>query len=533
MIEILSLIYRYSRAVWRRRWWAVAAAWALALAGWAVVMALPDRYEASARVFVDARSALRPALEGIAIEPDYEAQLLQVREALLSRPQLEAVARRTNLDAGVSSPAELDDLISTLQQQIAIRTQEGSRSQRGQSSNALYTISYRHQQREKSVEVVRTLLENFEQGAMSGSRSGTGEAGDFLDSQIATLEAKLRVAETNLADYRKRNIGMIPGDKGDYFTRLSNEMSGLQQAETSLAVATSRRAELQRQLASARRNVLNSVTSGTGGTAGAALDVTLRRQEAETRLNDLLLRYTDKHPEVIALRQTITDLKAQEASEVAQMRANSGSIDSVRPLSMNPVYQQIQAQLNQVQVEIASFQGAAEQHRQEITNLRRFVDQAPEVEQEYSRLSRDYEADKLQYQRLVSRREQTRISDDAARAGIVDFAVIEPPRAAPRPVAPKRPLLIAVVLVMAIGGGLALALLPQLLRPTIDDVGALQALGRPVLGAVSAVRTAADAFTWKEQLRKVALNGAGLVVLAGLLVVFGGAAGRALRSLLA
>jgi polysaccharide chain length determinant protein (PEP-CTERM system associated) len=532
VIEILTLVYRYARAIWRRRGWAVAAAWVIALAGWAVVMVLPDRYQASARVYVDARSALRPALEGIAIEPDYEAQLLQVREALLSRPQLEAVARRTNLDAGITTPAQLDDLITTLQEQIVIQTQQGS-SSRGPASNALYTISYRHPQRDKSVEVVRTLLENFEQGALNGNRSGTDQAGDFLDTQIATLEARLSATETKLADYKKKNIGLIPGDKGDYYTRLSSEMAGLQESETSLAVATSRRAELQRQLGSARRSVLNSVTSGTGGTAGAALDVTLRRQDAENKLNDLLLRYTDKHPEVVALRQTIDDLKRQEASEVAQMQANSGSVDSVRPLSMNPVYQQIQGQLNQVQVEIAAFQGQAQQHRQEIANLRRFVDQAPEVEQEYARLSRDYSTDKEQYQRLVARREQARISDDAARTGIVEFAVIEPPRAAPRPVAPKRPLLIAAVLVMAVGAGLALALLPQLLRPTVDDVAALESLGRPVLGAVSAVRTAADALNWKQQVRKVALNGAGLVALAGLLVVFGGAAGRMLRGLLA
>lgn len=534
MIEILALIYRHARALWRRRWLAVAAAWVLALVGWAVVMVLPDRYEAAARVYVDARSALRPALEGLAIEPDYEAQLLQVREALLSRPQLEAVARKTNLDAGISTPAGMDDLITRLQQQITIRTQAGTAARRNQqASNALYTISYRHQRRDKSVEVVRTLLENFEQGAMNGSRSNTGEAQNFLEEQITSLEARLRVDEEKLADYRKRNLGMIPGDKGDYFTRLSSEISGLQSSEGNLAVAASRRAELQRQLNSARRSVLSSVTSGTGGTAGAALDVTLRRQEAETRLNDLLLRFTDKHPEVIALRQTIEDLKAQEKTELAAIQASSSSVDTVRPLSMNPVYQQIQAQLNQVQVEIAAHQGAAEQHRQAIAELRKFVDQAPEVEQEYARLSRDYDVNKEQYQRLLARREQARISDDAARTGIVDFAVIDPPRAAPRPVSPKRPLLVAVVALASIMAGIALALAPQLVRPTVDDVASLQSFGRPVLGAVSAVRTAADALTWKLQLRKVALHGAGLAAAAGVLILFGGTAGRMLRGLLA
>jgi uncharacterized protein involved in exopolysaccharide biosynthesis len=99
MNDIMVMVYSYARALWRRRWLAIAVAWAVCALAWLAVLALPDRYEATARVYVDARTALRPVLEGIAIEEDYDSQLALVREALLSRPQLEAVARATNLDA--------------------------------------------------------------------------------------------------------------------------------------------------------------------------------------------------------------------------------------------------------------------------------------------------------------------------------------------------------------------------------------------------------------------------------------------------
>src|SRR5262245_34010192 len=128
MNEIFAQIYGFARAAWRRRWIAVATSWAVALLGWAMVLLMPDHYEASARVFVDARTALRPVLEGIAIQEDYESQLALVREALLSRPQLETVVRRTNLDAGkaAATPAALEALISTLQQQIKVTTAAAS-----------------------------------------------------------------------------------------------------------------------------------------------------------------------------------------------------------------------------------------------------------------------------------------------------------------------------------------------------------------------------------------------------------------------
>ena len=64
---------------WRFRWLALAAAVILAPLGWVVVFALPDRYEATASVFVDKRTALGPMLQGLIVEQDVEAQLNFVR----------------------------------------------------------------------------------------------------------------------------------------------------------------------------------------------------------------------------------------------------------------------------------------------------------------------------------------------------------------------------------------------------------------------------------------------------------------------
>lgn len=504
-------------------------AWAVALVAWVVVLMLPERYEASARVFVDARTPLRPVLEGIAIEPDYESQLSLVREALLSRPQLEAVARQTRLDMHADTPAALDAVVNALQKQIEITGSVAGNPQ-AQVRNAIYAISYQNSDRAKSLEVVQRLLTNFEQGTLSGSQSGANEAQSFLNGQIGELEKRLQVSEERLAEFKKRNLGMLPGERGDYFTRMNQEMAGLQRAETDLAVAVARRAELRRQLASAKVYLPGT----NNGVNSATPDITARRQEAEKRLEDLLLRFTDKHPEVIALRRTIADLKQSEAKELAELQRGGAGSGEIRSLSANPVYQQIQSQLSQVDVEIASHQGAADQHRQEIANLRKFVDQAPEVEQELARLNRDYNVTKAQYDQLVTRREQARVSDDAARAGIVRFQTIEPPHADLKPVSPKRKLLFIAVLFLAAGAGLGVGLLPHLLRPTVGDIASLELrFGLPVLGAVSTVRTAEQSAQQRRQILHVMIAGGLLVSLAGLLVIIGDAGARILQNLLA
>ena len=535
MNEILSIAYGYLRAAWRRRNVALKTTWIAAALIWMVVLLLPDKYEASAKVFVDARTALRPVLEGIAIQEDYESALSLVREALLSRPQLEAVARKTNLDADVDSPAAMDALVTVLKEQIVVGSVSTETASGAPSSDTVYTISYQNGDRAMSEEVVRTLLNNFIEGTSSGNRSGSDEAQTFLNKQIADLEKRLQQAEGKLAEFKKRNIGLIPGERGDYFSRLTNEMTGLQTAETNLAVATSRRSELQRQLASARVYLPGSAgsTPNSVGASAPAPDISIRRQEAEARLEELLLRFTDKHPEVLALQQTIVELRERETKELADLQRGGMGTGAIRSLSVNPVYQQIQGQLNQTQVEIASFQGAITQHRREIANLRQYVDQAPEIEQEFARLNRDYGVTKEQYDQLVARREQARVSDDAARTGIVRFDVIEPPRASIEPVSPKRALLIIAGLLGAIGLGLALAVLPFLIKPTFDDADSVERkLGLPVLGTVSAMREVGERASELASGRKVVFAMLALVTIAGLLVVFGGAGSNLLRGLI-
>lgn len=523
MSDLLVSVYSYARALWRRRWLAVAAAWALCAVGWLAILALPDRYEAKARVYVDARTALRPVLEGIAIEEDYNSQLALVREALLSRPQLEAVARSANLDTDVKTEADMEKLVKRLQKQISV-TSTFSQPQAGQATDTIYSISYQNPSREKSLEVVRTLLDNFVEGTLSGNRAGADEARNFLVRQIADLERSLSEAEARLADFKKRNVGMLPGEeRGDYFSRLDAEMTQLQQVETNLAVASSRREELRRQLAASRQYVPGTAGAGAGAVSGAGSDLSIRVQEAEARLEELLLRFTDRHPEVLALKETIRELKERESRELAELARGGAGTGAIRSLSVNPVYQGIQAQLSQVEVELASLRGAAALHRRQIAELRRFVDSAPEVEQEFARLNRDYNVQKAQYQQLVERLERAKVTDNATRSGIVRFDVLDPPRADVKPAWPNRPLLMAVVLVLGLFGGVVAALVPAVMHPTFSDPATLSRVTElPVLGSVSAIRPEGHGAVLALQVRRIATAAGALLVMGVAFIALGG-----------
>src|SRR5579859_2870104 len=96
MQEILEQVLGILREVWRHRWLALGVAWVICLLAWPVILMLPDKYEARARVFVDPSTALRPVIQGLAIEQDVNAELNLVRQSLMSRPHLEKILHETS-----------------------------------------------------------------------------------------------------------------------------------------------------------------------------------------------------------------------------------------------------------------------------------------------------------------------------------------------------------------------------------------------------------------------------------------------------
>jgi uncharacterized protein involved in exopolysaccharide biosynthesis len=50
------MLTQYLRAAWRRRWMGVIVAWLVCGAGWVGVYLIPNQYDSTARLFVDAES---------------------------------------------------------------------------------------------------------------------------------------------------------------------------------------------------------------------------------------------------------------------------------------------------------------------------------------------------------------------------------------------------------------------------------------------------------------------------------------------
>ena len=503
MTPAFDHVFDEVRGAWRFRWIALIAAFIVALIGWAVVFALPDRYEADARVFVDTRTALKPALQGLTIDQNVDAQINYVRQSLLEGPQLERIAK----DAGVLSPTVTDErararILTALSDRIVLGVfSAGSQGDERSTAGTIYSFHYSDGERARGLRVVESLLNTFVEETLGGKREGSQHAQQFLETQIKDYEQRLSAAEDKLAAFKKKNVGLMPSDQGGYFVQLQKEVDAAKKAESDLSVAMSRREELAKQLHS------DSAISAAGGSAasggrgaGGGSDTLSRIQETQARLDELLLKYTDRHPDVIATRATLAELNQRRATELASLRRGDASAIASSGAGSNPVYQSMQLELNKVDVEIAALRRELAQHQSTVSDLRQRLNSAPQVEAEYQQLNRDYDVNKAQYTALLESYQKARLGERADNAGSVRFEIVLPPTSPLVPVWPKRMLLLGLIWLAAIGAGGAIAYGLHTIKPILSSARAVSDLTDfPVLGVVSvAFPTAQRKKMWRH-----------------------------------
>ncbi|MDP8995210.1 MAG: Wzz/FepE/Etk N-terminal domain-containing protein, partial [Pseudomonadota bacterium] len=322
--------------IWRRRWLAVAVAWALCVAGWLVIALIPNSYESKARVFVQLQSIL-PAQIGIT-PAERQNDMVRVRQTLTSTENLERVVRRTDLNNQVRSERDLAREVERLRESIEVVAQQDNLFEITATSGVAGFSNA--QNARTATAIVQTLLDLFVEENLAGDRTETGQSLTFLDEELRRREAQLQEAEQRRVEFEQRYMGLLPGE-GSIAQRMSAARMELANIDQQIAAARSAVNGLRGQLASTPQTL-----PGSGPNAGMPGPASAQLAQLEATLGQNLARgWTDQHPDIVALRAQIARVRPQAESE---RRSGGGASGIPNPsyVSLRAMLAEREAQLN-------------------------------------------------------------------------------------------------------------------------------------------------------------------------------------------
>lgn len=465
MEDLISQLLANVRGIWKYRWYAIAIMWFVAVGGWATVYSMPNDYQTSARVYVDTQSILKPLLAGMTSVPNVEQQVSIMSRTLLSRPNVERVMRMTDMDVHATSARQKEQAIEQLMGNIKIT---------GTSSHDIYTISYKNSNPKLVRDVVQSLLTIFLEGSFKGKKNDSQQAVQFIDEQIRSYEERLVAAENALKEFKLRNSGLLPRLGADYSAQLAAAADALGTARLELAEAEQTRQAIAAQIR---------------GDAPKGSKVRINNPEIDTRieavnknLDTLRLQYTEQHPDIVGARRLLSQLEARKIEE-----SKHPFSDSDPGRNYSPMLQQLKVALTEADAKIAAIRVRVAEYGARHSRLLEQSRAVPEVESQLAQLNRDYEINKDNYEKLISKREAAKLSGDlSSTTEMMTFKIIDPPTLPVAPSGPNRPLLYTVAMLGALITGAFTALLISQARPTFVGPGAMRELtGLNVLGTVS------------------------------------------------
>ena len=466
MYNIRALCYPYITMAWRQRWWSIVLAWSVCMAGWGAIMLIPNRYEVSARLYVDSDAVLTPLLKGIGLESAPASQIDILHRTLLSRPNIETLIARTSLKSNAASPAAMETLSNRLANEVKVVT----------PTKNLFSVTYSDGNPTLAYEVVNTLLAIFVESRATTSHNEIDNARQFLAQQIAIYAEKLKKTEARKTEFHNAYAALLPDAAGTP-SQLDNTIMQVAALKTQLADQQLKFLILQKELANTP-SALGMAADGARARSAVIASPELTR--AQLDLTALRLRFTDLHPDVARARELVDRLRASGLG--AQV------VDTASRILPNPAYERVKKDLVDAELTVTSLVQRLSVAMQERDRLQTMSRGAPNVLNDYVSIKREYEEAYTGHAELLRRREAMRLTE-AADSGSdkAKVRIIDPPTVPLNPIFPKRRMLVTVALALGLCVAIGLPLLLKQFDRSFHSLRELEDLDLRIAGGISAI----------------------------------------------
>lgn len=475
-------IYQYIDLILRRKWLFIIPALLIAFTGAFLAATLPPYYRSTTVIMVE-RQQVPEAYVTPTDKTPFNQRLNTMRQQVMSRPKLEKIINDFHLYQDGPSlnpiaavlkrvgfkiktrPLTKEEMLDRMVSDIDARVIAGS-------SGDAFSISYTGTDPNITMQVTNTLASLFIEENLKAREQYAEGTADFLSNELENAKKDLENQEGHVKAFKEKYMGALPQE-------LDANLKTLDRLQTDLQSITAGEKSAEDRLSMLEAQLNQPFEASAGAAAPDTLAVEIQKQQRE--LTRLLSTYNENYPDVIIARKRIAELKGlvEKSNGTNEVKIK----DLPPPEARNPL---VYKDLMKVRAEVDSLKEREAQVRKQMKDYEKRVAVTPANEQRFAELSRDYNISLKNYQSLLEKKMNAKLSENLEKREKGErFTIIDPANTPEKPYKPNR---FAIALISVFGGlgtGIGIVLLVEYLNPAFSRQEELEeALRIPVLAVI-------------------------------------------------
>ncbi len=474
----------------RRRWIVILPLCLFLTLGFFYTLTATQTYQASTTILIQPQKVPTDYVQSI-ITTDIAQRINTISQQILSRTNLEKIIKEFGLFQDKENMFD-EDKVSSMRKRVVV-TQNSSRRQ----GTEAFSVSFTGNHPETVMKVANKLATFFMDENLKAREIQAVGTSEFLESELQKIKTKLENREKELASYRTSYMGGLPDELETNLRTLDRLQVQQTDALNALRDTQNAAALLKNQISRLKEMPLtgNAILQPDGTvTEAPALSITEQQYEAGKRhLDELLLKYTTKHPEVIKLTKSVAKLKIKFEKEKEQLKEETDSQSSDpsetsvnRTSPNNNVLFQHEFNLRQLENEISALKTNIGQIKKTMQVYQKRVEDTPKREQDLQSIQRDYNNIRESYQSLLARRLEAELAVNMEKKQKGEqFRIIDYARLPEKPISPdvRKLFMFSIAIGLGIGGGIIFLL--EFLNPVIRSEDEIETeIGLPILASI-------------------------------------------------
>jgi succinoglycan biosynthesis transport protein ExoP len=502
----------YARIVWKRKWLIILPMIAIASAITWVVLRLPNVYESSTLIVVKP-STIPEAVVPTQSEDALTRQLTSISQVVTSRSSLQPLVEKFRLYQVERSRGEpMEAIIDRMRRDIKVELN----TTRNDITNG-FNLIYRGRDPRTTQAVAAELAGKYVSAQTETSERMGKSTKEFFDQKIKQVKEELDAIAEKRLEFMKGNLSNLPMG----VEPLGRQLTGLYEQQKALIADIGRLRDQQNTLnqrlgdlqKQREQEIDNIIEEGNDPKKSPEyLQLTQREATLDTELQDMLTKLKPANPDVIKKKEEIASVKSQMQQVIAEGKARAEEKRKRYESYVDPRLNSVKYDQEYGKNEIARQQKMLDDTNAQIASLQQRINAVPAVQVGLETLDREYQTKQESYDKLREQQQKNiLISDITSSQQGESIAVVDAANLPESPVAPKRPMLIVMGLLLGLFAGLVLAgavEVPRLLTiQTTND--AEHYTGLPVLVTVPELMTPQEAR--RVPRRRLLLLAAGVV----------------------